>query len=179
MGVGNRMGDSAVSENQMAARPDRWTLVSEREPLSSVGGGIPIEYWDRSIDPSGCRGVTLRYDFSDRCWRDEARNVVDLQSHGTWREFWSAAEPEQTSEPVDEEGDGWITAYAPSADDTCEAANYCVEVTYGNGRMGCYRRAVLAADWKHSRNAKHGRNAWNVIAWRRIRPAYQAVEAMP
>jgi len=56
--------------------------------------------------------------------------------------------------------DGWITSYWPSANDTCEAANDCVEVSYKTGLMG----------WEDCDN--DDLRELGVIAWRKIRPAY-------
>lgn len=58
----------------------------------------------------------------------------------------------------------WITKRPPTDGDTHAPADECVEVTYLNGLLG-WEKASILREWKVG--------DFMVVAWRKIRPAYQ------
>ena len=64
---------------------------------------------------------------------------------------------------------GWVTDRSPADSDLNDDANGCVEVTYKNGLIGWEPIRELRK-WKAGDNSE-------VVAWRKIRPAYKSKPA--
>ena len=132
-------------------------------------------YWDMEGDELVCEITNSTRKFDDVPQPIEMRRTCDGERLRFTVEGWFGCSEndypgsniDMTRLPEKSAPDGWITAYGPSAYDTCEAANQCVEVTYRSGLMGWER--YDADDLR-----KLG-----VVAWRKIRPVYAATEETP